>query len=533
MAVPSCSRDQEAQVNSHYQFLKAVNGSFNQGDARFGETAGRQCVCNSLVASVWSHLRNISFWNPWDLDTILIEGDKLYKSLGCDGFLSVHDIPNNVNIYGEVASIELLSDITRVHSSDDPLHLDLGKQDICIGSGILFFIRSACCFILFRKRVIFLFDPHSRDAQGRVAHNGFSVLLRFGNLHEVEKYIVQIHGALNSEDFVPYEVNCLRVTISAEARSSLQNSINAFRLAHNRQRQNKRTLDTTMDVKSKNFKHIPNHKHTEEQISVANDVENRSKTTNNTEERQASMVAHFKAHICEGPFYICCICNRTMYKRAVLLYKEQQYNVPSDVLSVGKTVSFDGRFYICKTCHQKLQKKKVPCQSVWNDLICPVIPDELKVLKNLERILIAKRIPFKKIVIMPEEQSPKMKGAICNLPLEYSDVCNALPRNDHNSGVLFLKLKRKLAYKGHVYFEPVRPSFIEVALHFLKANNPFYSDAVIDLTGVSQNCLDFRDPFDNDGRNTFFSENTPLANNAMQTCIAPLDIEDDMQNVVC
>lgn len=85
MAVPSSSRDSDVQINSHYQFLKAVNGSFNQGDARFGETAGRQCVCNSLVASVWSHLRNISFWNPWDLDTILIE------VINCTKLLDVMD----------------------------------------------------------------------------------------------------------------------------------------------------------------------------------------------------------------------------------------------------------------------------------------------------------------------------------------------------------------------------------------------------------------------------------------------------------
>ena len=65
-----------------FEIVRTVQGSFNQGNvALFGEIAGRQCACNALFSVCWSVVREISFWKTIDLDFILVEGDKLYKSL--------------------------------------------------------------------------------------------------------------------------------------------------------------------------------------------------------------------------------------------------------------------------------------------------------------------------------------------------------------------------------------------------------------------------------------------------------------------
>jgi hypothetical protein len=64
-----------------YQIVKSVLGTFNQGSEQFGDTAGRQGACNSLFAIFWSKIRNVSNWRTSDLDKILVEGDKIYKSL--------------------------------------------------------------------------------------------------------------------------------------------------------------------------------------------------------------------------------------------------------------------------------------------------------------------------------------------------------------------------------------------------------------------------------------------------------------------
>ncbi|CAB4001281.1 Hypothetical predicted protein [Paramuricea clavata] len=112
-------------------------------------------------------------------------------------------------------------------------------------------------------------------------------------------------------------------------------------------------------------------------------------------------IEKFKKQIKAGPFYICCVCNRTLYKN-----KE----------------------YVCKTCHAKLLKGQQPCQAVVNNLFVDETPTELAALEKLEQIFIAQRIVFEKIVVMPKGQQRKIKGAICNVPVECSQTCNVLPR---------------------------------------------------------------------------------------------------------
>ena len=47
------------------------------------------------------------------------------------------------------------------------------------------------------------------------------------------------------------------------------------------------------------------------------------------------------------------------------------------------------------------------------------VPDELNDLKDLDKILISKRLILKKITVMHEKaQFPKIKGSICSIPIE-------------------------------------------------------------------------------------------------------------------
>ena len=45
---------------------------------------------------------------------------------------------------------------------------------------------------------------------------------------------------------------------------------------------------------------------------------------------------------------------------------------------------------------------------------------------------------------------------------------------------------RKIKFKGHVYFESVRQSFVELALNYLK---PFYSNVLINLDNINRDLL--------------------------------------------
>ena len=48
-----------------------------------------------------------------------------------------------------------------------------------------------------------------------------------------------------------------------------------------------------------------------------------------------------------------------------------------------------------------------------------------------------------------------------------------------------LKLKRKLEFRGHVYFQAVRSQFIFDALNWLKLNNLLYNNITIDIKNIN------------------------------------------------
>ena len=70
---------------------------------------------------------------------------------------------------------------------------------------------------------------------------------------------------------------------------------------------------------------------------------------------------------------------------------------------------------------------------------------------------------------MPLGKSLKIKGNICNIPISEVDVsCNMLPRPTDSNGLIIVKWKRKLEYKGHVVFEAVRPDLVMQFLELLR-----------------------------------------------------------------
>ena len=50
---------------------------------------------------------------------------------------------------------------------------------------------------------------------------------------------------------------------------------------------------------------------------------------------------------------------------------------------------------------------------------------------------------------MPKGQQPKIRGAVCNIPVQADAISNVLPRPAEDDGVVLVKLKRKIEFKGH------------------------------------------------------------------------------------
>ena len=175
---------------------------------------------------------------------------------------------------------------------------------------------------------------------------------------------------------------------------------------------------------------------------------------------------------------------RTLFHlRSVRLFEHEKYILTAEFYCPVR--SFDENIYICHTCHKHLSRNEMPCQAVFNKMSLDPTPDELKHLKKLEKILISKRITFKKVAIMHGKgEFAKIKGNICNIPNEAANICNILPRPADSNGLIVVKLKRDLKYRGYVYFEPVRPNVICQALNYLKTHNKFYED--ISILGPSR-----------------------------------------------
>ena len=76
-----------------------------------------------------------------------------------------------------------------------------------------------------------------------------------------------------------------------------------------------------------------------------------------------SCIKQFKKKITEGPYFICIVRNRLLYKKSVTRCITSKY--PRQAFFRIQQ-SFDGKEYICKTCHSKVIKGKLPCQGIVN-----------------------------------------------------------------------------------------------------------------------------------------------------------------------
>ena len=196
----------------------------------------------------------------------------------------------------------------------------------------------------------------------------------------------------------------------------------------------------------------------------------------------------FKRKIREGPYFISTVSNRILYKKSVITCINKKYPCQT-YFNIQQ--SFDGKQCICNTCHSKVIKGKLPCQAVVNNMYVDEIPTELSSLEKLEQIQIAQRIVFEKIVVMHKGQQRKIKGAICNVPVECDQTCNQLSHPPDRSCIIILRLKRKLQSRGHAYFRASRPELIQQVLNWLKVHNPLYKDILVDINNTDSNLTTF------------------------------------------
>ena len=212
----------------------------------------------------------------------------------------------------------------------------------------------------------------------------------------------------------------------------------------------------------------------------------------------AEAISIFRSHIKSGPTYPCTVCHKASFPNQVKQCKRSTYvKNPRLVASclTGKyvhvcdevcrneqqcTIPDERRKeWICHTCHDHLKRGAMPSLAVANNMELVDIPPELCDLNILERHLIAKCIPFAKIIPLPKGRQNSIRGNVVCVPSEVQETVQALPRVRSESQVLRVKLKRRLCYRGHQLFQTVTWSKLVHALHKLKEIHPQYKDVTI------------------------------------------------------
>ena len=105
-----------------------------------------------------------------------------------------------------------------------------------------------------------------------------------------------------------------------------------------------------------------------------------------------------------GPFYVCVSCNRSLYKHSVkIFFKEKYPDFYFAHIHPGDEVE-----YICITCDSYLIKGKIPSQAVCNKLETYNVPNHFDDMRLLEKVLVAQRLLFKKVITMPRGEFQKI-----------------------------------------------------------------------------------------------------------------------------
>ena len=98
-------------------------------------------------------------------------------------------MPQHVNIEGCLLTVRLLSQQQGYISNNvinDFLKVSY-QESLNTGNGLLFFIYGYTFAIVWSKQGFFLLDSHSRSSEGFIALDGYSILMKFISVYEVQK----------------------------------------------------------------------------------------------------------------------------------------------------------------------------------------------------------------------------------------------------------------------------------------------------------------------------------------------------------
>ena len=119
----------------------------------------------------------------------------------------------------------------------------------------------------------------------------------------------------------------------------------------------------------------------------------------------------------------------------------------------GKNAQAFETEYVCNTCLKYLRQNKMPPMCMKNGLKLTETEQSIKDqglwLTELEGSMIARRIVFLKVFLLPKSRWTAFKDKAVNVPIPESSILNTvelLPRTPQNAGLVSVSLKRKIVF---------------------------------------------------------------------------------------
>ena len=161
-----------------------------------------QQECSVPVFLLFHYVGLLFVRYQYDKAMILIcTGDKIYKDLVVSKYLNVDDFPVKSYLYGQPSDVVFFNIETREWSlgrKNSPFKQELVTPWRLKFTRFLLFVMQVCIAVIPHEKVFYLLDSNCRDEKGLPVPYGTSVLLKFANASELERYLIEIYLQKNS-----------------------------------------------------------------------------------------------------------------------------------------------------------------------------------------------------------------------------------------------------------------------------------------------------------------------------------------------
>ena len=204
----------------------------HQGSEIFSiRSRGRQCTCMALAAAITASLKIPSTWMTKAIDSILLEGDALYKSVrGSHQFLMIKELPRVINIRGHLFQANYHESLCGTFGRSITEAPFYKLEEAIKGAETVsnnMFILSGSAEVSFATLLLkvndseyYSFDSHGRNAMGLSQENGKECLMRLASREDSTAFLRNLAHSIGLPRNDTFEV--VPVTISTQMSDYFQ-----------------------------------------------------------------------------------------------------------------------------------------------------------------------------------------------------------------------------------------------------------------------------------------------------------------------